>query len=572
MKKAILILWGIALALAVIAGCSTDQTTAPPRSDPAYRAKADRVVGPSKIVLAIDVSSFVSADDLTALVGAAKSALSNGDLVPDDGSISVAAIVYGDTIASAFPGFVAVTSENLTNVILPGLTGLETDRLVTGTKAGLARAMDAARDLLAPALVSDRHLLVLGSGAVADTMAMAGACAALDAAHVMVSAVTLGASHALAGCVAASGGFFAGSVTNPTLATAQALAYMLEVDLTLVGSATHLPRHATFTATADLFRGGDPVKYPLVNDDVTFQVIRGPNSGDPVTEKTDTLGLARFSYVGEGAPGTDVILAKALHPGSGRTLADSIEVTWDNILPTCDAGGPYAAVALTDTVRLLLDGSHSSDADGDSLRFHWSVDCDGAIFVDPTSVKPLLILTGDCLCSESLTVTLVVGDGFGTSTCEAGIAIDDRRPPVIVVRPDPLVLWPPNHKYTTYTPGMFVISATDACGRPINPATTSVVLAASSDEPDDALGDGRTINDIKVTCPNATMLRAERMGGGDGRLYTIVYRFVVGNSLPTDVTVHVAVPHDSSSDHVGEDHAGGFTVTPDCNGRNNGRN
>jgi hypothetical protein len=565
MKRATLLLWLFALALAVVVGCSSDQPTEPARHH-VVLSKTDAVIGPSRVVIALDVSDSVSNNELNALVVAVKTVLGDGTLVPQDGSIAVGALVYGDTIAAPFDGLVPVTAENLDNVILPALSGLTTDRLVGGSVADVARAMEAAGSLLPPGPVMDRHVLVVGSGAAADTAAVRSAAATLKTAGIMISAVTLRGSPSLASAAAATGGYFAGPVTDAFFYTGEAMAYMLRVDLTVSGSAPSLPRFTEFTATASLFRGGEPLKFPLVGRNVVFQVVAGPNSGEPVTAVTDTAGLAKYRYGGYGGPGTDVVVASAVHPGSGLALTDTVRVAWLNAIPQCDAGGPYTAVVRSDTVRVTLDGSRSSDADGDTLRFAWVVGCHGAMLDDSTAVRPTVTLTGDCLCSGDVEVALVVNDGFNTSTCETSIHLQDLRPPVIVVRPDPLVLWPPNHKYTTYRPDMFVLSVTDACGRPIDPDAISVAaLEVRSDEPDDANGDGHTTSDILVNCPNDVSLRAERMGGGDGRVYTIVYRFRVGDGQPVDVPVKVVVPHDASS-HVAAESAGGFRVVPDCTG------
>ena len=53
---------------------------------------------------------------------------------------------------------------------------------------------------------------------------------------------------------------------------------------------------------------------------------------------------------------------------------------------------------------------------------------------------------------------------------------------------------------------MLLASAEDACGRPID-VSDAVVVSVSSDEPDDHKGDGKTVNDIYVDCPNTVKLR-----------------------------------------------------------------
>ena len=566
MKRYLITALAVSLALAGFYGCSSEQLNAPEGGTAAYWS-VTKSAGPSEIVLALDVSEAVSDESLTALVDGLGAALADPDIVPADGSIAVSAIVYGDTIATPFAGLVPVTTENLENTIMPALGALVTDRLVTGAGADLAAALDAAGEALAMSSISDLHVLVLGAGAASDTSAASASCEALTAAGIMVSAISLGEGAFLGECVANSGGWFGGDVTDATWAAREAVAYMLHVNLLLDGSATELARGEAFTATATIHRGLDPAAYPVVGQDLVLAVVSGPNAGEPVEAVTDTAGRATLSYEGLNGPGTDTVVAQSFHPGTGLALTDTVTVAWLNTPPVCDAGGPYAVTVTTDTVQVMLDGSASSDADGDSVTFLWSVDCDGASFDDAASATPVLTLTGACLCVDALTVSLTVGDGYVTSDCEATVTIDDQRPPVVEMREEPIVLWPPNHKYETYTPEMFIERAEDACGRPIDLSTVAIV-EVRSDEPDDDKGDGRTVNDIVIHCPNTVELRAERMGGGDGRVYTIVYRVTADNGVSVDEEAVVVVPHDSSSAHAGVDPDGGFTVVPDCGDSN----
>ena len=117
----------------------------------------------------------------------------------------MAAVVYGDTIAAPYEGFVAVTPENLTNVIVPALEGLVGDRLVTGAGAALDEALVEAAALLGSALAPDQHVLIVGSGAASDPSATVTACTGLMEVGVMTSAVLAGEGSFLTDCVAARG-------------------------------------------------------------------------------------------------------------------------------------------------------------------------------------------------------------------------------------------------------------------------------------------------------------------------------------------------------------------------------
>ena len=98
----------------------------------------------------------------------------------------------------------------------------------------------------------------------------------------------------------------------------------------------------------------------------------------------------------------------------------------------------------------------------------------------------------------------------------------------------PANLWPPNHKMVPVT---VTASAADACG-----AATCAIVSVSSNESANGQGDGNTATDSQITGPNTVNLRAERSGGGSGRVYTLTVRCSdpSGNASTGTTTVTVA--------------------------------
>lgn len=105
---------------------------------------------------------------------------------------------------------------------------------------------------------------------------------------------------------------------------------------------------------------------------------------------------------------------------------------------------------------------------------------------------------------------------------------------------DPDELWPPNHKMRTVTARFE--------GLDCYPEATLQLLSVTSNEPDNGTGDGDTdddIQDAETGTPDTEFsLRAERAGGGDGRVYTVVYELNDGEEGTSMLESIVTVPHD----------------------------
>ena len=178
----------------------------------------------------------------------------------------------------------------------------------------------------------------------------------------------------------------------------------------------------------------------------------------------------------------------------------------------------------------------SSDPDGDPIT----------LSLDPA---------GPFVKSDSpVTLTLTVSDGELSDSTTATVTVIDVTAPVVTVVMDPIVLGPPNHKYTTLVVSDLVVSATDNCDGDV--IDNVVITGASSNEADDAKGwgDGCTTNDIVISPDGKSVdLRVERDGRGDGRIYTITVEAADESGNTGTATAQAIVPHDQCDDDGDQD-------------------
>jgi hypothetical protein len=203
--------------------------------------------------------------------------------------------------------------------------------------------------------------------------------------------------------------------------------------------------------------------------------------------------------------------------------------------PTCDANGPYLAECAGPTTDVTLDGTGSSDPDGDPLTFTWT-----GPFVGGTAngATPTVAFPGLGI----FDVTLEVTDDKGASDmCMAAVTIVDTTPPQLSLSVSPSELWPPNHKLVDIAVEVTIDDVCDA-------APIVRLVSIVSNEPENGSGDGNTAPDIQDadfgTDDREFKLRAERSGGRTGRVYTITYEVEDQGGNTTTAEATVTVGHD----------------------------
>jgi hypothetical protein len=104
-------------------------------------------------------------------------------------------------------------------------------------------------------------------------------------------------------------------------------------------------------------------------------------------------------------------------------------------------------------------------------------------------------------------------------------------------------MWPANHKYKSFQLTDFVTGASDSCNVTLG-SSAVVIEKVTSDEIENGNGDGNTDDDIIIAANcKSIQLRAEREGGGDGRVYTITFKVTDSAGNVGRATAKVVVPH-----------------------------
>ena len=124
----------------------------------------------------------------------------------------------------------------------------------------------------------------------------------------------------------------------------------------------------------------------------------------------------------------------------------------------------------------------------------------------------------DPVCGTPITLTATVR------------AIPTVPPTIVSLTPSETSLWPANHQYHAIS---IAAVARDASGADIS-AQCSIISASSNELNAD--------NDFVITGPLSINLRADRQGGGAGRLYTMTVQCTDGDGLSATGTALVTVP------------------------------
>jgi hypothetical protein len=278
-----------------------------------------------------------------------------------------------------------------------------------------------------------------------------------------------------------------GNVNHPPVAIAGGQQTVQEAaDVTLDGSNSYDP-------------DGEALTYTWLQTSGTSVNLSDPHAAKP------TLKAPLVAAAGE-----TLTFSLTVSDGVAEATASAlIHVENVNHAPIADAG-PTQSVQ--EGASVILDGSNSSDPDGDPLSFVWHhISGTPVTLSDESASKPTFMAPAVSAGGESLTFQLVVNDNdlFSTPAEVAVQVLDVKDPPdCSTARAEPAVLWPPTHKLVPIAiQGL-------ADNLHIMPQTST------QDEPVIGLGAGDTNPDTVIN-GEQILVRAERKGSGNGRVYQI---------------------------------------------------
>lgn len=250
-------------------------------------------------------------------------------------------------------------------------------------------------------------------------------------------------------------------------------------------------------------------------DDLSYSWSYGGNVVSTAASFSTSLGGGDHTFTltvsdGEASDSDDVTISVELDT-EAPSLSVPEDFTVSNEPGTCAATVEYAATASDNCSDVTLTYSPAS---GSELEV-------GAHEVTVTATDA----AGNSA-SDSFTVTV----------------IDDEAPELAGLG-DAIILWPPNHHYVAFDVTDFVASVNDNCSD-LDAASVSITHV-TSDEEEDARGrgDGHTDDDILFGDDGTLNLRAERQGGGNGRVYTIYLAVSDEYGNVSNASAQVHVPH-----------------------------
>jgi hypothetical protein len=271
--------------------------------------------------------------------------------------------------------------------------------------------------------------------------------------------------------------------------------------------------------------------YDLDNEPLTYSWVQ--TAGSLVTLSDDDTATPSFTAPFVGSAGETLTFELSVSDGID-TATDTVDVFVENMnhQPIADAG---SARTVDEGVTVILNGSGSSDPDNDPLTFAWTQIVGSTVILsDSTAANPTFTAPSG---ADTLRFQLIVNDGEVNSDPDMvtiTVLASNDPPACGLAQASPDRFWPPNHKMVPVE----IVGVID----PDNEQVTITVTGVTQDEPVNNTGDGDTSPDAVIQA-DTVLLRAERAGDGNGRVYQVTFTADNGIGGTCDGSVSVCVPH-----------------------------
>jgi uncharacterized repeat protein (TIGR01451 family) len=261
---------------------------------------------------------------------------------------------------------------------------------------------------------------------------------------------------------------------------------------------------------------GVPFGRPFANHDPIFFNVCVEPTADLSVSKTASPNPVT---TGDDVTYTVTVTNNGPDPATSVAVTDNLPAETTFVSCASTGGGVCGGSGNNRTVTFPLLPSGQSQ----TITFVANVDCsvgDGTLISNTATVS-------------SSTPDPDPNNDSSTATTTAS----NPAPTISNATANPSSLWPPNHQFVPVTVSYDV---TDNCALPLNSCTLSV----TSNEPVNGKGDGNTFPDWIVVDDHDVLLRSERSGNGNGRIYTIAITCIDSGGNSSEEPVEVSVPHD----------------------------
>jgi hypothetical protein len=269
----------------------------------------------------------------------------------------------------------------------------------------------------------------------------------------------------------------------------------------------------TLDGTASFDPDGDALGYAWAQTVGTPVEIAGANLAKPTFQAPQLAG---------GVGGSEMLTFQlTVSDGNCATCLSSsasvtVTVEQENHAPTAHAGLDQTT---NEGGNVTLNGMASSDPDGDPIGYLWAQVSGPAVALsDPATASPSFAAPVTGPGGAMMVFALVVDDGQLVSAADqvAVNVLNVNDPPRCdLAAASPAQLWPPNHKLVRVD----IVGITDP---DLSDKILITVTGVTQDESVNGLGDGDTSPDAVIRGDNV-LLRAERSGDGNGRVYQISF-------------------------------------------------